>query len=175
MSSRKNKSFFSFCPVCAGRLAPKYLHGATQPVCRGCGFVFYQNSKPTASAILVDKKGRVLLTRRGIKPKLGWWDLPGGFLENGEDPIIGLKREIKEELGVKIRPTALVGVYVDRYFFGYHFYTFNLNYEAEIISGRIKPMDDVADYRWFDQRKIPWSKMAFRNGRLALKDWLKSK
>ena len=130
-------------------------------VCSQCDFVFYQNSKPTVSAFIVNKKGQILLVKRGIKPKFGLWDAPGGFLENGEEPVKGLKREMKEELGVSIKNTKFLGIYVDSYFERYSIKTLNVIYQTEIASGTLKPMDDVSELKWFSKKEIPWKKAAF--------------
>jgi len=170
----KSADYFKYCPRCGGKLFVKRREGARRLVCRNCKFIFYQNSKPTASALITNNKGQVLLVKRGIKPKFGYWDLPGGFLEEGEDPIQGLKREMKEELGVEIYNIRYLGVYMDWYECGYNMSTLNIIYSAKIKSGKIRPMSDVGDIKWFNKSKIPWSKLAFpRWMRSALEDWLK--
>ena len=146
------------------------------PVCQKCGFVFYQNSKPTASPVIVNDKNEVLLLKRAIEPHFGKWDLPGGFLENGEDPIAGLKREAKEELGVEVDPIELVSVNIDKY--GYikgDFYTLNLFYRAKIVSGKIKLDAENSEYRWFAKEDIPQNDLAFKNTDIALKALFKVK
>lgn len=166
--------YFKYCPRCGGKLVIKKEEKAQRLVCKECNFVFYQNSKPTASALITNNKGQVLLVKRGIKPKFGYWDLPGGFLEEGEDPIQGLKREIKEELGVEINDIKYLGIYMDWYECGYNMSTLNIIYLTKIKFGKIRPMSDVGGIQWFDNSKIPWTKLAFpRWMRPALKDWLK--
>jgi len=142
-------------------------------ICSKCDFVFYQNSKPTASAFIANKKTQILLVKRNIEPKYGYWDAPGGFLEEGEKPVKGVKREIKEELGVAIKIGRLIGIYMDWYLSGYNMSTLNIIYEAKIVAGNMKPMSDVGELKWFDKKKIPWSKLAFKWMKPALKDWLK--
>ena len=78
------------CPRCAAALSRHDGHVE----CGECGFVQYANSAPTASAFLVDDAGRVLLARRAYEPDAGLWDVPGGFLEEGESPLDGLRREL---------------------------------------------------------------------------------
>lgn len=104
-------SKYKFCPVCAGHLKYKFCHGRKRLVCSKCQFVFYQNSKPTVSA-LITKGSKILLTKRAIKPKPGYWDTLGGFLEEGEELIKGLKREMKEELGIEIFKIRFLGIYL---------------------------------------------------------------
>ncbi|MBI2459398.1 MAG: NUDIX domain-containing protein [Parcubacteria group bacterium] len=61
-----------------------------------------QNSKPTSSALILHGN-KILLGKRKINPAKGAWDVPGGFLELGEHQEAGLKREIREKLGVGVR------------------------------------------------------------------------
>ncbi|MBU0597450.1 NUDIX domain-containing protein [Patescibacteria group bacterium] len=171
--SVKSEKYFKYCPRCADKLVlRKKGHTAGRLICKKCEFVFYQNSSPTVSAIIISSDGKVLLVKRGINPKKGYWDTPGGFLEEGEDPVVGIKREIKEELGVNVRVVRLLGIYMDLYNHQYMIRTLNIAYQARIISGKIKPMSDVSSTRWFLPSKIPWPRLAFKWIKPALKDWL---
>ena len=78
------------CPRCAAGLRHGPVRARMRTVCTvtACGLVLYENPAPTVSAI-VERDGRVLLTRRGIEPRLGMWDTPGGFIEAGEEPAGG--------------------------------------------------------------------------------------
>lgn len=160
---------YAFCPKCGGKLKIGLEHNKKRLICTKCGFVLYRNSKPTASAI-ISKNGKILLGKRAIEPYKNLWDVPGGFLEYGESPEAGLKREIKEELGVKIKIKRLVGIFMDRYGKDGD-WTLNIYYEAEIASGVLRPDDDVSELKWFDKNKI--SPLAFKNGEKAIKTWLK--
>jgi len=74
-----------FCPLCGGALErrPVPPEGRHEPVCTGCGFVFYLNHKVVAGTI-PESDGRILLTRRAINPSYGKWTFPGGFVDWGE-------------------------------------------------------------------------------------------
>ncbi len=174
MIFKKSLDFFKFCPVCGARL--DLVKRRDRPVlkCPACGFIFFQNSKPTATAFITNSKSQLLLVKRAIQPKKNWWDMPGGFLEEGEDPLSGVKREIKEELGLRLKQIRLLGIYIDSYAHGYKMYTLNIIYTARIAVGTIKAMDDVGSAQWFDKNKIPWSRLAFPGWmRPAMLDWLK--
>lgn len=171
---KKNKfNQFKFCPMCAGKLVVKKMDHTQRQVCQKCGFIFYQNSKPTSSAIFSDSKNRILLAKRKINPKKGLWDLPGGFLEEGEDPIKGLKREMKEELGINIQVGPLIGIYLDDYLGSWKSKTLNIAYKVESFEGKMTPADDITEIKWFSKTKIPWKKLAFPWIKSVLKDWLK--
>src|SRR5690348_1512777 len=109
---------YRYCPQCAAELATRRIPANDGPERRGCsvcGVIQWGNSKPNASAIIVDERGWVLLARRGIEPYLGMWDVPGGFLEAGEHPEDGVRREMAEETGLDVTITRLIGVYMDVY------------------------------------------------------------
>lgn len=159
---------FRFCPVCAGNLEKKMREDKERLVCNKCGYVLYQNSKP-CTAVLVEKDGKVMLTRRGIEPYKNWWDLPGGFIENGEDPEEGAKRELLEETGMEIEIIDLLDIKVDKYGEkGIH--TLNFHYLAKPVGGEIMPKSDVIGIGWFSPDEIP-DNVAFENCRLALENW----
>lgn len=163
---------FKYCPVCGGKLVIKTLDEMERLVCNDCGYVHYINSKPCV-AVLVEKDGRLMLTRRIIEPFNGWWDLPGGFLEDGEHPEDGACREVEEETGLKIKVKELTGIIMDDYGdTGIH--TMNLHYLAEPVFGEEHPASDVGEIKWFLPGEIP-NEIAFANCREGVKNWAKSK
>jgi ADP-ribose pyrophosphatase YjhB (NUDIX family) len=155
------------CPRCRAELR----HEPASVRCPSCGLSVYANPAPTASAILVDDEGRVLLTRRAGDPGAGLWDLPGGFIEEDEDALGTLGRELREELGVEMESGRLVGSLPDRYGEGGP-WTINFYWEARIVSGDPAPADDVADLRWFARDALPpRDEFAFRNTVEVLERW----
>jgi len=135
--------------------------------CSRCKEKIYKNSKPCAG-ILPVKNGKVLLTKRAIKPYKGAFDVIGGFLNYGEDPEKGAIREAKEETGLNIRPTELLGIYIDRYGKDGNF-TLNIHYVGKVIGGKIKPQDGVASLHWLPIEKTD-IKEGFKNSRESLRD-----
>lgn len=161
-----------FCLKCSHRLQYTTKEGRKRLNCPACGFIFYNNSRPTGSALIVEGN-KILLGKRSKAPLIGWWDVPGGFLESGEPPQQGTKREVKEELGLSIKILRQVGIYMDTYVYKKErFPTLNIIYLAKIVKGKPKIGDDMTDYRWFDKRKLP-KNIAFKNARAAIADWLK--
>jgi ADP-ribose pyrophosphatase YjhB (NUDIX family) len=162
--------YFRFCPKCGGRLNLKRVEEFERLVCAKCSFVFYENPRPTASAIIF-KDDKVLLVKRAIEPRRGFWDLPGGFLEKDEHPEEALRRELKEELCVEIEVLELLGIYMDQYGYdeaGSH--TLNIYYLVKIVSGEPKPASDIQGLEWFDKTNLP-QKIAFENNKEALQAW----
>ena len=153
------------------RAAGAEIEGIDRLICEACSFVFYENPKPTASAIIC-RGDDVLLVKRAIEPRKGFWDLPGGFLEKDEHPEVALKREAREELGVEIEVLQYLGIFMDRY--GYDNsdgHTMNVYYLAEIASGEPKPASDIDDLRWFAKEALP-ADIAFENNKRALATWV---
>ena len=118
--------------------------------------MYYASPKPTACALCVDEHGRVLLARRANEPFKGSWDLPGGFLEEGEHPLDALRRELMEETGLEVEPLEFVGVWLDRYpYETYTASTLNLYWTARVLAGSAKAADDVAELAWFRPEDLP--------------------
>jgi len=159
---------WTFCPRCRSELAGDHVRLA----CAACGFVVYASSKPTAAALCVDGD-RVLLVRRAFPPFQGFWDIPGGFLEEGEDPVAGLRRELREETGLEIEPEDFLGIWIDRYGGDSTAEaTLNLYWTARVVGGEPAAADDVAELRWFDRSELPAAdELAFENVSLVLAAW----
>jgi ADP-ribose pyrophosphatase YjhB (NUDIX family) len=140
------------CPRCASSL--EHADGGLR--CPACGSVYYANSAPTASALIEDDHGRLLLGRRALKPFLGCWDTIGGFLHEGEDPLVGLRREVREETGLEIETTGFLGTWMDRYGSGdTAVHTLNLFWVARMTGGVLAAADDVAELAWFEPEALP--------------------
>lgn len=124
--------------------------------CGSCGSRYYAHSAPAVSAIVVDSDGRVLLARRRSDPDAGLWDTPGGFLEEGEEPQEGLRRELREETGLDVQPGSFLGAYVDSYGDGPEAGSvLNLVWDATVVSGEMHADDDVSELRWFPIDDLP--------------------
>jgi 8-oxo-dGTP diphosphatase len=158
-----------YCPRCAESLRQE----DNRVECDACGFRQYASSNPTVSAFVLDDEGRILLARRAVEPDAGQWDVPGGFLEEGEDPVKGLRREIREEAGVEIELGHFVGAFSDTYGEppeGRH--VLNLVWWARIEEGEPHASDDVAELRWFPKDALPEDvDLAFRWLARGLRDW----
>jgi ADP-ribose pyrophosphatase YjhB (NUDIX family) len=146
------------CPQCGAEVRPE--DGRVE--CGECGFVAYANSKPTASALVVDDDGRVMLSKRARDPFAGKWDLPGGFLEEAEHPVDCLHRELQEEAGITIRDLDFIGIWIDRYGEGSRdVATLNIYWSVRIAEGTPEPADDVAELRFFAPDELPHEELAF--------------
>lgn len=122
--------------------------------CTSCGEPRYINSAPTANGIIINNKKQLLLTKRGVEPAIGTWDFAGGFLENGEDPKAGLKREIREELAVECEIGDFFDMHVCCFPEYYRECMLNMYFFVTIGKGTISPHDDVVDIKWYGFEQI---------------------
>lgn len=113
-----------------------------------------------------DRRGRLLLVRRGGPPFEGKWALPGGFCEVGETTEESCAREVEEETGVEVRVGRLLGVYSDpkRDPRGH---TVSVLYAARPVRGSPRGGDDAADARWFTRREVERLSLAFDHGKIV--------
>jgi NAD+ diphosphatase len=157
------------CPRCGAAL--ELQEG--QAECPACGSVYYANAAPTASALIVDDDGRLLLARRAHEPYRDMWDTVGGFLDEREHPDDALRREVAEETGLEVEPGSYVGTYMDRY--GDQddaATTLNLVFEARHTHGEPAPADDVAELHWFGLDDLPpANEFAFHDVGRFVHDW----
>src|SRR5690242_13427731 len=113
---------YNFCSKCGNAIDAD----SVPPHCSVCDITYYSNAKPCASVLPV-KDGKVLLAKRGRDPYKGAYDIIGGFMEADELPEAAAIREAKEESGLDIKITSLLGIYIDRYGEDGD-YTLNLHY-----------------------------------------------
>jgi ADP-ribose pyrophosphatase YjhB (NUDIX family) len=155
------------CPRCRAALEPD--DGAVR--CAECGLVVYARPSPAVCALIVDDRGRVLLARRAEEPAKGLWDILGGFMDEFEQPLDALRREMREELDVEIEPLDFVAAVADRYGEGGNA-TLNLCWTARIVAGTPRPSDELAELRWFEPDDLPArGDFAFPNCHEILAAW----
>jgi NADH pyrophosphatase NudC (nudix superfamily) len=156
---------YTYCPLCRSALVERELGGRMRSACPrdACGFVAWDNPVPVVAAI-VERNGEVILVRNLGRPE-GWYGLVAGFLEKGEHPDDGIRREIDEEIGLAVRELNFLGIY-----------PFELRnqiiicYPALAEPGEIRlRADEIASYRSVPiERLRPWP---LGTGP-ALRDWL---
>ena len=169
-SSNQNTLKPKYCPHCAGRLAAKMIDEKERLVCQECGFIFYINPKVAAGA-LIEHQERVVLVRRGIEPRAGYWALPSGFAEYGETIEETAIRECREETGLEIELDDLLGVYsVNSNFYGHLILVL---YSGHVVGGELVAGDDASEAALFAPAELP-ADMAFRAHCQALRDWTKN-
>ena len=124
-------------------------------VCAHCGAIHYQNPRNVVGTIPV-WEDKVLLCRRAIEPRYGFWTLPAGFMEMGETTAEAAVRETLEEAGARVEIQNLFSLLnvprVDQV---------HLFYLARLIDTDVLAGDESLEVRLFDERDIPWDDIAF--------------
>ncbi len=162
--TRYRRPPYPHCPWCTHTLTKE---DPFRQACGSCGFVLYHNSSPCVGALPRDERGRVLLGRRGIDPYRGDWNAVGGFLKYGEDPFAGLKREVKEELGVACEIDEFITMESDTY--GTNGPALmNAYFTVRLAPGTMRPQDDITELQWFPLDGLP-ENLAFESDRKALR------
>jgi 8-oxo-dGTP diphosphatase len=155
-----------YCPLCGTSLVEQVIDGRARQACPACGHIHWRNAKPCAGALVV-RNGKALLVRRRIDPFRGYWDIPGGFCEVDEHPAETARREVREETGLEIELTGLLGLWMDEY--GGNA-TLNVYYLARPLSRCLRLGDETEGAAWFAPTALP-PRIAFENGCQALIAW----
>ena len=99
-----------FCVNCGSALVPRVIEGREVEACPNDGFILWHDPK-VSTAVVVEAEGGIVLGRRSIEPGYGLWCLPGGFVNDDEDPEVAAVRECREEISVPVELTGLIGVF----------------------------------------------------------------
>lgn len=146
-----------FCIQCGSPAVTLIPEGDNRhrKVCTSCDHIHYENPKNVVGCLL-EWQGKVLLCKRAIEPRHGFWTLPAGFMENGESTVEGAAREAYEEATARCDELRLFSVYnlprisqVYLMFFG------------QLRDGFAQANEETLEVRLFDQSEIPWSELAF--------------
>lgn len=132
-------------------------------LCPECGYVAYENPKLVVGAV-VGHEGKILLCKRAIEPRIGYWTLPAGYMELGETPEEGARREAWEEARVRLTLTGLMAVYSIA-----RISQVQLIYRAQFAEPGFAPGPESAVVELFDWEDIPWSDIAFPTVEWALR------
>jgi ADP-ribose pyrophosphatase YjhB (NUDIX family) len=136
-------------------------------VCPDCGYIKYDNPKIVAGAVCLWRNGGrngghdeagdlVLLCRRAIEPRIGFWTIPAGYLELGESTAAGAARETLEEAGAAVAVEGLIGVYEIP-----HISQIYVIHRARLLRPAYAPGEESLDAALFAWADIPWDALAF--------------
>ena len=159
------------CKVCGGtaayRVPPE--DNRERAICTVCGTVHYEN--PLNVVGTVPAWGdQVLLCRRNIEPRHGFWTLPAGFMELGETLEQGAARETVEEAGAHFEVQGLFTVLSVVRVGQVHMY-----FRARLLDTAFAPGPETIEARLFREEEIPWDELAFRTVRETLKHYFADK
>lgn len=160
-----------FCSNCAAPVAHRVPPGDNKPryLCDACGEIHYQNPRMVVGCV-PEWDGRLLLCRRAIEPRYGYWTLPAGFMENDESTGQGALRETLEEAGAHVElgePFTMLSVP--------HVNQVHLFYRARLVDLSFSPGEESLEVALFDESAIPWKEIAFRTVAATLKHWFEDR
>lgn len=158
-----------YCMQCGHQAERTIPEGDTRPrlVCPACGYIHYDNPKIIGGCILTHQVGnedKVLLCRRAIEPRHGYWTLPAGFMEIGETMQDGANRECWEEaqaVGTDLKLYCLFDIP--------QIGQIHTLYLGKVENGKFGVGEESLECALFSEDDIPWDKLAFQSGIQALK------
>lgn len=139
-------------------------------VCDACDYIHYQNPNIVAGCIVEtgSKENRqLLLCRRAIEPRVGFWTMPAGFMENGETVAEAAARETLEEACAAVDVYMLMGVYSVP-----HISQVHMMFRATLRDEHFAPGVESLETALFHLEDIPWDDLAFKVTTLALKHYV---
>ena len=147
-----------YCSNCSATVEFIIPQGDSLPryVCTQCNIVHYQNPKMVVGCI-PEWEDKILLCRRAIEPRLGWWTLPAGFMENNETLAQAAARETLEEANARVEIGDLYAVYSLPHISQVYFL-----FRARLLDLDFKPGIESLDVKLMSEHEIPWQEMAFR-------------
>ena len=156
-----------YCSNCAAQVVRRVPPGDSLArwICDECGEIHYQNPKLVVGTV-PEHEGRILLCRRAIEPRYGYWTLPAGFMENDETVGQAAQRETLEEAGAAVElgaPFTMISVpRVNQV---------HVFYLARLGTLDFKPGEESLEVALFEESAIPWKDIAFRTVATTLRLW----
>ena len=160
-----------FCSNCGAQVVRRVPPGDSLPrwVCDQCGVIHYRNPLLVVGT-LPEYDGKLLLCRRAIEPRYGYWTLPAGFMENDETTGQAALRETEEEAGARVEllaPFSMISVpRVNQV---------HLFYRARLAHLDFKPGEETLEVALLEESRIPWEQIAFRTVGFTLKRWFEDR
>jgi len=154
----------NYCSQCGKSLSIKIPPGDNREryVCDHCDTIHYQNPRVIAGCIPAIGD-QVLLCKRAIEPRHGFWTLPAGFMENGETTLDGAQRECMEEAKASIENPELSCVFDIP-----HIHQVYIFYRGTLSNMNFGPGEESLEVELFRESEVPWSELAFPVIELAL-------
>ena len=161
----------NFCSACGARVGLEVPPGDNRPrhVCGECGAVHYRNPKLVAGVVPV-RDDRLLLCRRAIEPRYGYWTLPAGFLEVGETLEEGARREAREEANANLEIEGLYTLFSIPHIEQVHAF-----FRARLLDDGFHAGEESLEVRLVREEEIPWEELAFPVVCKTLRLWLEER
>ncbi len=155
-----------YCNQCGNAVSLKTPPADNRPryICQHCETVHYQNPKVVAGCLVEADDGRILLCRRAIEPRYGYWTLPAGFMELGETTLEAALRETFEEAQARVEIDGLFAVFnlphVDQVY---------MMFRSRLVDGVYGAGEETLEAGLFERHTIPWDNLAFSTIRHTLR------
>jgi ADP-ribose pyrophosphatase YjhB (NUDIX family) len=161
----------NFCSHCGSPVAVKVPPGDHLPrhVCGSCGIVHYANPKLVVGCV-PEFEDRILLCKRGIEPRLGFWTIPAGFMENGETLQQAAARESREEALLHVEIGSLLSVVHVT-----HAHQVHVFFRAKMLSAHFGPTPESLEVKLVGIDDIPWDDLAFPSTEYTLRRYLEDR
>ncbi|HEX7011674.1 MAG TPA: NUDIX hydrolase [Steroidobacteraceae bacterium] len=166
----------NFCSACGQPVTLKIPEGDHLPryVCTACGTIHYENPRVIAGCV-IEVDGKILLCKRAIEPRLGYWTVPAGFMENGESVQQAAAREAMEEALARVEigsPLAIVSVV--------RAHQVHIMFRARLAAPQSgEPLFGVGpeslETGLYEESEIPWSDIAFLSVEFTLRKYLEDR
>jgi ADP-ribose pyrophosphatase YjhB (NUDIX family) len=160
-----------FCPDCAAPVQLAIPPGDHLPrfVCTACGNIHYVNPRLVVGCV-PEHEERILLCRRAIEPRRGYWTVPAGFMENGETLQQAAARESHEEALAEVTIGSLLAVV-----HVLHAEQVHVFFRARLPAARFAAGAESLEVALLAPQDIPWDDIAFRSTDFALRRYLEDK
>ena len=160
-----------YCSSCGHAVTYRIPPGdqRERAVCEQCGAIHYQNPRIVAGCV-VEHAGQILLCRRAIEPRRGYWTNPAGFMELGETLQAAAARETREEALAEATIGSMLSV-IDVLHTG----QVHIFFRATLAEPRFGSGTESLEVRLFDEADIPWDDMAFRSSIFSLQRYLEDR
>src|SRR4029079_13671118 len=155
----------NYCSNCGSPVVLKVPEGDFLPrhVCAHCGTIHYQNPKVVVGSVPV-YEGRILICKRGIEPRHGYWTIPAGFMENDETLEAGAAREAQEEARIDVEIGSLLLLANVTHARQVHVF-----FRSRMRTPAFAPTHEGVEVRLVDERDILWADLAFHSTEAALR------
>src|SRR6187549_485874 len=161
----------NFCSNCGTRVVLKVPEGDFLPrhVCENCGEIHYQNPKIVVGSV-PEYQGRILICKRGIEPRLGYWTIPAGFMENDETLEAGAAREALEEARIDVEIGSLLLLANVTHARQVHVF-----FRSRMRSPDFGVTHESLEVALIDEKDIPWRDLAFPSTEFALRRFVEDR
>ena len=161
----------NFCPQCGSRVELRIPPGdnLARHVCSACGTIHYENPRLVVGCV-PEHDGRILLCRRAIEPRRGYWTVPAGFMENGETLQQAAARESLEEALAEVQIGSLLSVV-----HVLHAQQVHVFFRAALQAGSFGPGPESLEVELVRPQEIPWAEIAFPSTDFTLRRYLEDR